>query len=71
MSGVDKTTMKEFWKLYKRSFTNYWTELNDAAESAVGMAAHLLVLSFPLTFPILYPLVKLWEKAKSKWKGRP
>jgi hypothetical protein len=63
--------MKNFWKLYKRSFTNYWMELNEAAECAVDMGAHLLVLTFPLTFPVLYPLVMLWQKAKSKWGSRP
>ncbi|AZC52296.1 hypothetical protein C4K35_4727 [Pseudomonas chlororaphis subsp. piscium] len=50
--------MKEFWKLYKRSFTGFWSNLNAATE----FASHLLVLSLPLTFPVLYPLVMLWQK---------
>lgn len=54
--------MKEFWKLYKRSFTGFWSNLNAAAECGVEFSSHLLVLSLPLTFPVLYPLVMLWKK---------
>lgn len=56
--------MKSFWKLYKRTFTDFPSNCKEAGRAALGFGEHLLVISFPLTFPLLYPVVMFWKKVK-------
>lgn len=56
--------LKDFWKLYKRTFAYFPSNCKEAGVSALEFGDRLLIVSFPLTFPILYPLVMLWKRVK-------
>lgn len=56
--------MKEFWKLYKKTFTGFPAYCRDMGNALADFGAALLVVSLPLTFPVLYPLAMLWKKVK-------
>ncbi|WP_158497574.1 hypothetical protein [Pseudomonas lactis] len=58
--------MKEFLRMYKKTFTGFPAYCRDLAFAFADLGAALLIVSLPLTYPILYPAAQLWKKVMRK-----
>ena len=54
--------MKEFLRMYKKTFTGFPSYCRDLAFAFADLGAALLIVTLPLTYPVLYPAVQLWKK---------